>query len=81
MTVWSIHYSNNREESITTSHDLIVLFFEHIRKQFWKYYLPSKFHCHSVNALEVTKRADTKCLSPHLPSTPQVQELSKLETG
>ena len=34
-----------------TSCDLIVLYFEHFkRKQFWKYYLQAKFHCHNVDA-------------------------------
>ena len=35
-----------------------------IRKQFWKYlYMPSKFHWHSFNTLEDTKR-DAMCLPP-----------------
>ena len=50
---------------IATSCDLIVpfFFFLALKETVWAYNLPSRFHCHSVNALELTKGADTKCPS------------------
>ena len=41
--------------TLFTSCDVISPFCKRLRKQFWTYYLPTKSHCHSFNALEVLK--------------------------
>ena len=47
------------DDVIPTPCDVINLFCEHERKQFLTYYLPTKFHCHSFNALEVLRGAES----------------------
>ena len=43
----------DNDDVIPTSCDAIILFCGRQRKQFLTYYLPSKFHCHSFNAVKV----------------------------
>ena len=46
---------------IATSFELIVPCFWALKETVLAYNLPFRFHCHCINALELTKGADTKC--------------------
>ena len=54
--------------AIPTSYEAIITLCGPQRKWLWMYHVPSRFHCHSFNALEVTGEGGGAMCPPHPPN-------------